>query len=113
VPAKAYAQSDLKGVMGQINTQLSGAGAFISTLAAVVGFGLVAFGLFKLVMRKPGGQDSIGGAVGMMVGGALLLVVGTVASIGSETVVGPTSESGLDNLSFDEPGSSNTGSSSN
>lgn len=99
VPMKAKAQeNDLAGVMDRVTGQLGGAGALISTLAAVIGFGLVAFGLFKLIMRKPGGQDSIGGAIGMMVGGALLLVVGTIASIGSNTVVDEGAGGGLDNI---------------
>lgn len=95
-PATALAQESgtLAGVMDRVTGQLSGGIALITTIAAVIGFGLVAFGLFKLIMRKPGSQDSVGGSVGMMIGGALLMVVGTVATIGQESVVeGSSSES--------------------
>lgn len=99
MPAKAHAQEqDLAGVMARVTAQLSGAGTLIATVAAVIGFGLVAFGLFKLIMRRPGGQDTIGGAIGMIIGGALLLVVGTIASIGSTTVVDEGARGGLGNI---------------
>ena len=59
---------------------------------------MVAFGVFKLIMRRPGGQDSIGGSIGMILGGSALLVVTTIANISSETLLEGDAQEGLDAL---------------
>ena len=49
-------------------------------------------------MRRPGGQDSVGASIGMIVGGSALLVITTVANIGSETLLQGDAQEGLDSL---------------
>ena len=98
-PTPATAQSnDLADVSENLQNQLSAVGPLIITASAVIGIGLVAFGIFKLIMRRPGGQDSVGGAIGMIVGGSALLVISVIAGIGTDTLVEGDANSGLENL---------------
>ena len=82
----------------QISGQIARLKVLITTGTAVAGFGPIAFGLFKLIMHRPGGQDSVGGSIGMILGGSALLVVTTVANIGSETLLQGDANKGLDAL---------------
>ena len=49
-------------------------------------------------MRRPGGQDSVGGAIGMIAGGSALLVITTVTNIGSQILLQSNAQEGLDSL---------------
>lgn len=89
---------DLATVAGNVGEQAKGFYTPVLIIFAIIGVFLVGYGLFKLFVRKPGGQDSIGGALGMIVGGALLLVLVAIINIMTQSTVGTDADEGLGRL---------------
>lgn len=81
-------EQDISGVSKRVGEQLASVGTPLLIGLALVGAGLVGWGVFKLFMRKPGSQDSVGAAIGMIVGGSLMIVLGGVIKIMTMSTVG-------------------------
>ena len=90
-PAEAQAAEDLKAVANRTRGQFGSIADLIGAAAFLAGVGFVVFGIFKFYNYSKNPQDpqnKVGSAVMLVVAGALMIAVPTVAGVGIVSLFG-------------------------